>query len=406
MPRSWRWWALVALVHVVLFAPVAYRAEFDRSTFIGPNLFRAHTIFSGFVFADWWRPATPGYLWQVTARTFTELSRTGDLRVGAMIATWFFYGLFGVAIFEVYRRSDDEQKSVSWAVALVASVIIAMLESPAAFIGWKAFADGRLFMPLYLPFAPTTIGVLGINVFLLLTVAALLDGRLGREQRRWVPALVVISVVAKPTMVPLLVVVVLGYSVVAAGCRRPSLGLSAGPAGRPGWRSVVWLVAVPAVVVLLLQYLVTATKVQYPGTGYDDRGGWVFHPLSELRQLDGLTPLFWSVLVFPLVALVVARRAMWADTAVRLALLATAIGIAAAGLLERTGSTWKGDMLQLPEAAIALLMVFMPKRAWEMRRSGQLGAVAWSALVVCFVPYVVTGVASWGCRVGIGCPLG
>ncbi len=404
-PRLWMWWAAVAATHVVLFGPIAFRAEFDRSRFVGPNLFRAHTIFTGFVFDDWWRPATPGYLWQVTARVLTEVSRTDDLRVGGMVATWAFYAVFGIAIFEVYRRCDEATPLITRSEAFVASIVVAMLESPAAFIGWTAFESGRIFFPLYLPYAPTTIGSLGVNVFLLLCVAALLDGRLTSRQRRWLPAMVVLAAVAKPTMIPLTVAVLLGYAVIAMLRRNPSMGLEDGPAGRTSWKSVMMLVVLPAVVVLIPQFLVTATKVQYPGTGYDDRGGWVIHPLSELRSLNGLTFLFWLVVAFPVAALIITRRGMWADTAVRIAVLAASVGVAASLLFERTGSTWKGDMLQLPEAAIALLMVFMPKRALELRRSGQMGSLGAVVLLLVFVPYAVAGVLSWGCHVGIGCPL-
>lgn len=411
-PRSnsrrslWAWRAAVGVTHAIVFGFTAYRAEFHRSEILGPSLYRAHTIFTGFVFHDWWRPFTPGYLWQVTARVLTEASGTGDLRVGATIATSLFYGIFGVAIFEVFRRSVWNAPRIPSAWAFAASLVIAMLESPAAFAGWRAFVSGRIFLPLYLSYAPTTVGSLGLNVFLLLWVADLVDGRLSPRRQRWLPALVALAAVAKPTMVPVTVVVVLGYALVATISRRSSLGLGTGPDAPPGWIAVVRLVVLPAAAILIPQFVVTATKVQYPGTGYDDRGAWILHPLAELRDLNGLSPLFWVVLAFPLVALIFARRWTWTDTAVRFALLAAAIGIIASVLFERSGSHWKGDLLQLPQAAIALVLVFLPKRLIDGCRSGNINARTVAGLTIAFVPYVLAGTLSWTCRAGIACPLG
>ncbi len=403
----WGWWIIVGAVHVAVFGPLAFRAEYRRDEFVGPNLFRAHTIFTGFVFDDWWRPATPGYLWQVTARSFTELLRSTDLRLGGVIATCCFYALFGIAIFEVFRRVTLPIRPLAPAWAAVASVVIALLESPAAIGGWSAFQEGRIFLPLYLPYAPTTIGSLGLNVLLLLLVSELIEGRLPR--RRWwsVALIVVLATIAKPTMAPLLVAVVLGYAAIAGVSHRPRLGLEDDGGGdRASWADLLRLVVLPAIIILIPQYLVTASKVQYPGTAYDDRGGWTIHPFAELRDLNGLTVLFWLALLFPIVAMVVARREMWRDAAIRVALLAAGIGLVGTVLLERTGSVWKGDMLQLPEAAIGLLLVFMPRRALDLRRAGLLGAAATVALLVALAPYVVAGTMSWSCHVGLGCPTG
>jgi hypothetical protein len=418
----WGWWLVVGGIHALMFGPIAWRALYTNGPeFVGPNLFRAHTKFSTFVFDDWWRPATPGYLWQVSARTATEALRSTDPRVGAVIATTCFYALFGVAIFEVYRRVVDRRVTAlaPW-IAAAASVGIALLESPAALVGWTEFEHGRLFLPLYLPYAPTTIGSLGLNVLLLLYVGELIDGRLAGRRRWIVPVLAVLTTVAKPTLSPLLVAVIVGGWALASLRRRPDDGATptvtaevddgvdgAGTTTRRAprdWASAMWLVVLPTVLVLIPQYYVTATKVQYPGTAYDDRGGWAIHPFQELRDLGALTVYFWIALLFPIVAFVLVRRGLWRDTAVRLAAVGTVIGIVAAILLARTGSVWKGDMLQLPEAAIAAMIVFMPRRLVELRRLGEVSVATFVVLAVVLSPYLVAGTMSWSCHVGLGCP--
>jgi len=405
-PRTlpvWGWWLVVGTVHAAMFGPIAYRALYDRSTFVGPNLFRAHTLFSTFVFDGWWRPATPGYLWQVSARLGTEALRSTDPRVGAVVATTCFYAFFGVALFEVYRRvADRHLPALAPWVAAVASVLLALLESPAALVGWTEFEHGRLFLPLYLPFAPTTIGSWGLNVLFLLYVSELVDRRLATNRRWVVPLVVVVATVAKPTLVPLVVAAI----VIAATTDRlrPLPACDAPHREGRDWAAAIRLVVLPAVLVLIPQYLVTATKVQYPGTNYDDRGGWAIHPFAELHDLNALTVYFWLTLLVPLVAFLLVRRSLWEDTAVRLATVGTVIGILAAILLERSGSVWKGDVLQLPEAAIAALVIFIPRRVVELRRLGEISIATLIVLAVLLTPYLAAGSMSWACHVGLGCP--
>ncbi len=400
-------------VHAIAFGPVAYRALYRSEDFEGPNLFQAHTVFTGYVFDGLWRPATPGYLWQVTARLATEATGSGDLRAGAVIASAAFSAFFGVAIYEVYRQSRDSVPPLVPVLAALASLAVAMFENPAALSGWSEFEQGRIFLPLYLPFAPTTIGSLALNVLVLLAVADLIDGRLTGRRRWRVPLLMVLATIGKPTLTPLIVAAIsiaaIGGFLIdrARGRSGPSASVPGGGTGLLGAidpMTAVRLIVVPGVAVLIPQFLVTATKVQYPGSGYDDRGGWRVHPLAELGDLNALTPYFWLVLVFPLAAFALTRTGLWRDTAVRIATAATALGIVAAMLLERTESIWKGDMLQLPGAAVAMLMVFIPRRVIELRRSGEVSALAFSVLALTLAPSLVAGVWSWSCRVGLGCP--
>lgn len=400
----WAWWIGVGLLHALLFGPIAYRALYRGDDFVGPNLFPHHTWFSTFAFEDVWRPATPGYLFLFAARSVNEVLRSSDPRLGAVIATSFFYALFGVAIFEALRRTTSGEELMPRAGAAVGSVLIALLESPAALLGWTRYVAGDLFLPLYLPFAPTTIGSLGLNVLLMLEVGRLVDGTLPARSRWRVPVLVVLATIAKPTLSPLLMLVV----VIVVVAERWT-GASTVPFDRGRWmtkvRSVGLLVLLPGLAVLIPQYLATAYLVQYPRPGFDDRGSWTFAPLAELRDLNALTVTFWLALVFPLVAVVLLRSRLWSDAPVRLALIAAAIGIGLALALERTGSSdWKGDMLQLPAAAVAVLMVFIPRRVYELFQRQQIARVPLIVLSLVLLPYLLAGMTSWSCHVGLGCP--
>lgn len=397
--RSWWWLGAVATIHVVVFGPVAYRGLYQTDDWVGSNLFPTHAAFAPHAFDAIWRPATPGYLWQATARLF-GLPFGEDLRPGALLATLVFYALFGVAIFELYQRAPSGGPLLGPGAALGASVGLALLEVPAALSGW-ANTDERLFLPLYLPYSATTIGSLGLNVLVLWFVGDLVGGRLPDRRRKVLVALVVLAIVAKPTLMPLLVVAALVVSVIDD--RRRRQGRSVAGSGRgPVLSDVVRLVVLPAAAITVLQFVTTVYKVQYEGV-FDGRGGWRWDPLVELRALDGLTPYFWLGLLFPLVAVLVVRGPLWEDQSVRLATIGIIVGIIASLLLTRSGTVYKGDVVQLPEAAMAMLVVFIPRRLLELRRINRLPVWAAAACLLALLPYVIAGAMSWSCHVGLGC---
>lgn len=384
-------------IHVAIFTYVAWRGTYRPSDFVGPDLFHRHGRLVSYAFTEWWRPLTPGYLYRFVAQTFNVLLGQSDELVGAVITCAIAYGVFGVALYETYRRTVAGTPLLSRRAAVGASVLVALLESPAALWGWTRFMSDGLFLPMYLPFVPTTLVSLGLNLFLLLAVSDLVTGRTRRDRRWVVPALVVAAALAKPTLIPVLAVAAVVVVWWDDRERR-----RAGEASR--LRDVIVLVVIPSVVIMALQLLVTIYKLEYPAEGWDDRGGWTILPFEELRALQALNVKFFLFLLFPIVALAVAGRRLLADRSVRLSVVATLVGLAMALLLSRTGSDYRGDMLQPLEAAMSIAIIVMIRRLIELRRAGELtvaGAV-WCGLAL--APYVAAGLTSYSCHVGLGCP--
>jgi hypothetical protein len=395
---EWRWRSVVAASHLAVFAVVAYRGIFRPAEWVGPNLFPQHSALVRYAFADYWRPATPGYLFRFASQTINDLLGFSDVRVGALVTCAVAYAVFGVALYETFRRTNVGSSLLTPRWSLLASVAVALLESPAAFWGWTRFSGDRLFVPMYLPFVPTTLTALGINMFLMLAVASVVSGRMPPRRARFVPVLVVVAAVAKPTLLPVLMFAAV---VVAAVDDRRTRRLDHHASRR--LREVLRLVVLPGAIVLAIQLYTTIYKLQYAGEGYDDRGGWSIVPLKELRQLHALTPLFFAVFLWPVVALLIFRRRLLSDRSVLLVYVAMVPAVAMALLLARDGY-WKGDMLQPLEAAVATALILGLRRVLELRRRGDLAR--WEALVsmLLLAPYVLAGLTSYGCHIGVGCP--
>jgi len=164
---------------------------------VGPNLFPTHTAFSTFALHDAWRPATPGYLWQLMAHLVNLVVPSADPRPGAVIATVVAAGLFGVALFDVFRWGSGRSGGMPWSWAAALSVGVALLETPGALHGWQAFTGSGVFFTLYIPYAPTSAPSFAVNVYLLHAVAGLVSGQLEAGKRWVIPALVVVASVVE-----------------------------------------------------------------------------------------------------------------------------------------------------------------------------------------------------------------
>jgi hypothetical protein len=395
---EWRWRFTVGAVHAALFSFVAYRGIFRPGEWVGPNLLDKHTALVPYAFESIWRPATPGYLFRFSSQAINELFGFSDIRIGALITCAIAYAVFGIALYETFRRTNPGRSLLTPSRAMVVSVAVALLESPAALWGWTRFSGDRFFLPLYLPFVPTTLVSLGINLFLMLAIASLVDGRLPAHRAKYLPVLVVVAAVAKPTLLPVLTFAAL---VVTAFDDRSSRRLD--PHAPRRLFDVIRFVAVPGAVVMGIQLYATVYKLDYAEAGYDDRGGWVLAPFRELRQLHALTPLFFAVFLLPVVALLLFRTRLLRDRSVLLVSVSMVPALAMALLLSRNG-TYKGDMLQPLEAAVSTALILVVRRLIELRRRGDLPWREVVASLLLLAPYVAAGVTSYGCHMGVGCP--
>lgn len=386
-PHLGRWRATTGLVHVLIFGPVAWNLLYGLPQG-QPNLFPTHTAFAETAFDGLWHFGSPSQLWQAATKAI-DVVLPGDIRFAALVAALVFYAFFGIAIAEVLRNRGAIG-SVGPAAALGLSVVLAMLESPSGLWGWSGYMSTEPFLPLYLPFAATTLASLGPNVLLMWEVARWTSGEMPARERWHIGALLALASFAKPTLVPLLIVVVPALTIVRS--RRADRAPHAPRLGEVAR----WLV-LPGVAITLIQLLVTVRYVV-------NRGGWVLSPLTELHDLGADVPYFWLAVAFPLFALAVAGRRLLRDDAVLLGVLGAALGIVACLLLRRTGTSYQGDVLQLPEAALAMLMIFMPRRMIELWKRGELAPGQAVALIAGLVPYLVAGIFGWLWRLDVARP--
>lgn len=386
----WRWRAVVALAHALILGPVVLNALFRPKLF--PSLYLWHAARIETAFSSPLEPGEAHFLWAGTGKLVNAVIGASDVRIGAAIVTIAAYMFFGVCVFEVVRRLDDGP--LRPALAAVASVVIALLETPAALAGWERIADpSTSFLALYMAFLPTSVASLGFNVLLVWFGSRLLVGELPRRARPWLPVLVVAAALAKPNLVAPLTAVVLGTALWARYAERPLFGTvldrtSVGPVAR--------LIVVPAVAVTIFQdYLLRFRNHEAI------RGSWVVSPFTEMSDLGAFRVGFWLVLLLPLAALLVLRGRLLGDPAVWLPFGALALGIAASLLLARSNPNYQGDVLQLCQAATAMLIVFVPRRIITLFRTGQLRAVAAGVLLLALAPYVLAGAATWRCHSGL-----
>ncbi|WP_426574211.1 hypothetical protein [Aquihabitans sp. McL0605] len=391
--HPWRWRWATGLAHALVFGPVAFHLLYRSDSVRGPNLFPTHTEFAETAFDGLWHFGSPSQLWQVAAKGL-DVVLPFDIRFGALIAALLFYAWFGIVVAEVLRPRRTGY-GLGPAAALVVSLGLAMLESPAGLWGWGSFTGTGVFMPVYLPYAATTLASLAPNTLLVWEVARWTSGDLPKPLRWRIPALLLLASFAKPTLVPLLLVAVPLVVLIRSIRRRSGSGRERD--GRPTMTSVLVLLVGPAIVLTLIQLLVTVRYVV-------NRGGWVFSPLTELRDLHVRFPFFWLIGLFPILALVVVGKRLFDDEAILLCSTGAVIGVVAALLLRREGTTYQGDVLQLSEAAFAMLMIFIPRRLIELRQRGELSTAAGATLLVVLSTYLVAGLMGWAWRTGLAYP--
>lgn len=398
--RDWKWPLMVGVAHAVLFAPIVVAALF-RPWLLFPNLWLWHAARISETFRTPSEPIQPHVGWPGLSRLLDLVLPTSDPRVAGAIVSILGCAFFGVVLYLLLRQDDDGGPLLSRPVAAVGSVLIAMLENPAALQGWQAVADpDRSFLPLYYSFVPTTLAGMGFNVLLVWMTAQLVTGRLGETARRWLPAVVVAAAVFKPNLVPTLAAVAMVAAVVVPRLRDRG---DAGPL-RP-WnvlvRDVLLLVVAPAALTTTIQFAVLAWFSPPPL-----RGGVAIEPFYEMRQLGGFGWQFWLVLVVPLVALALVRRRLLADVAVSLCFGCVALGIFASLLVARTGETVYqgevgGDILQLASAATVVLIVFLLRRLAVLRLRGHLSTAVGVACLALLVPYLFAGLSTYRCHSGL-----
>lgn len=389
-PVGWRWPAVAGAVHAVVFAPIILDALFRPTIF--PSLWLWHAARIPETFRVPWRPVRVHFGWAASSRLVDAVLPTSDPRVAGAIVSLVAAAAFGASLWWVLSRRSGGASLLGPGAALAASLGIALLETPAAIQGWIHLSNpDRSFLPLYYSFVPTTLAAMGLNVLATWWVAQLLTGRASDRAQRLLPLVLVAAAVAKPNLVPTLMVVATGWALLD---HRSGVG-------RSDLRTVLRRVTLPVVVISVLQWVVIS-RLSSP----DLQGTVELRPLYELRALGGFGWQFWLGLVLPVAALVLLRRLVLADPLVVLGMGCFLLGLIASLLLARAGSTTfqgaeGGDILQLAGTGVAIWLIFTLRRIVVLAREGALVRWIGVVLAVLLVPYVVAGAMTYRCHAGL-----
>jgi hypothetical protein len=394
-PRLRPWGYVAAAVHAVVFAPVILSALF-RPTTMHPSLWVWHAARIPETFHVPWRPVQAHFGWAAVSRLVDAVLPTSDPRIAGAIVSLAAAGGFGAALWFVFTRTDQGRPLLSPRLAVVASVVVALLEAPPAIQGWQALVNpDTSFVPLYFPFVPTTLAAMGLNVMAVWGAARVLDGSASRQLRRWLPLVVVAAAVAKPNVVPMLGVMA---PVVALAVAR---GRVSEPGARRSLVDILALVSAPAMAVTALQFVIITwfSPAELQGT-------MDWRPFWEVRELGGFGWQFWLVGLLPVVAVVLLGRRLLVDKAVLLSVASFALALWIALMFARGGDTpWKGavggDIIQLAATTLAMVVIFTIRRLVVLRAAGQLRTVVAAIMVVVLLPYLAAGLSTWRCHSGL-----
>ncbi len=386
---EWPWVALVAGLHALVFGPVAYHALF-RPALVFPNLWVWHAARIPDTFSDPLSPVQPHFGWHLFSRAIDVVVPGADPRIAGTITSILASAGFGAALYFVFRRTDEGRPLLAPVAAVIASLALAMMESPAALQGFDALASpATRFVPLYYSFVPTTLASMGLNVAMVWLTGLLVEDRLGPTMRRVLPPLVVVTAIAKPNLVPAIAIVAPALAwLTARGAPRGQ---------RRGVSDALRLVTLPAAAVTVFQFSI----LRWFSPSYLT-GGIAIRPMWELREFGGLGWQFWLICLFPVVALLLVRTPLL-DASVQVALGLFVVGLAASVVFARSGDTiYKGslggDIIQLAGAGAAVLLIFGCRRVLVLRQEGRVSAPVLAILALVLVPYLAAGVATWRCQ--------
>jgi hypothetical protein len=390
VPRPWPWGWAAAAIHAVVFAPVILHALF-RPASMHPSLWIWHAARIPETFHKPWRPVQAHFGWAASSRLLDAVLPTSDPRVAGAIVSIAAAAGFGAALWFIFSRTDDGRGLLSAPLALVASLLIALMEAPAAIQGWRALVTpDTSFIPLYFPFVPTTLASMGLNVVVLWGAGRLLDQRASPTLRRALPFAVVGASLMKPNMAPMLAVVA------------PLVALAIERRGeRPATRDIVRLITIPGFAVGALQAVIITwfSPAELQGTV-------VWRPFYEILALGGDGWQFWLIGLLPVAGFLLAGPRLIEDRCVVLATATFLLGLSVVLLFARGGETpWKGsvggDVLQLGGTTLTMLLIFVCRRLVVLQRQGRLAAWAVAILVVVTIPYLVAGGVTYRCHSGL-----
>lgn len=273
------------------------------------------------------------------------------------------------------------------------AVIVTIGQSPTVLVREATEVTlGHAYLPLNTFMNPTSIVVLPFAFWQFRKVVELVRsierGEATREQRAVVATIVVLTMVAKPSLdlalIPALVLVLL-----------PRWRRVPPPGGRP--RAIAQLataVALPFTLVFAWQTWMVTTQIPEV-----DRGSFAIRPFAVLDSWGFERPDFWLVLLLPAVAIWVCSPRRPLSFELRVALVTLAVAFTIGSLMAETGNR-SGDAAYTAPIGVAISLVTVyavhqgVARAWVDGRPWGAGWRAW-VLAGCLGLTLAAGLAAW-----------
>lgn len=400
--RLWAIRAAIAVVHVVVFAPLITQAVNHPERWPGPDDYTTYLrVVLPMTFSKPWVPGAPHFVWFLLVRLVSGLL-PGTYNPGAIIVSLAFVGLTGVVWFEVLRMrtASGTRMRIRWAA--VGSLALVCMEAPSTLRGWATIYGPNYWMPLHAYLGPTGPAARPLLAALVLCFSRVASNRPGdsvearRTAERWLPWIAMLATVTKPSVTVDLIPasVIVGW----VWARRD---------GQPP-RQVVGLLVrrfvLPTIGLVALQYSVMAFQIP---AQYQQRT--LIRPLRVFFTYHLDRPFFWTALLLPLAMLAVWGRRLLQDRDVELTVWCFGFGLVALLTLASSNLDRGGlDAIWFLLHPVALFLLFGTRRAAELHRTEPRPrslryGIAFAVCIAMAALFVFTWVEFTSCQLGQAC---
>lgn len=375
--------ALVVALNALWVLPGLWSALYAPERWTGPTDHLIHTEWVRNTFANPWSPGIPHFGFHLMVRAVTLPFGSQDFRPGALVVLLALSGAFGGLLYVYfYEAMSGWRRTWAGPVSAVLSLAIAGGEAPTALFGWSYEMPPAFFLPLNMPHSPTSLGGRFFAFALFLMVVRTLQG--GRRWTAWLVPAAVASTFFKPFLSPILALVALAWAI----AHRDEEG------GRERARLMFARVAVPVGICLFIQAV-----MPYPEIAAERQRSIIFRPFHDLAMMDGFNPLFWTTLLFPIVALLLFRRRV-RSLEVDLALYCFGVSMVLVSTLSMTGGVpYAADFLHFPQIAALVVSVTMVAQLLRIAPSfDSSDRVRLAGLAGVLGLYAIAGANLWACQ--------
>lgn len=374
---------VVALLNGLWVLPGIWTALYHPDRWTGPTDHLIHAEWVKNTFAQPWSPGIPHFGFHLMVRAVTLPFQSQDFRPGALFVLVVLSGAFGALLYAYFYNAMSGWTG-RWVVPVSAALSLAIAggEAPTALFGWSYEMPPAFFLPLNMPHSPTSLGGRVFAFALFLMVVRTLQG----EDRwvRWLIPAAVASTFFKPFLSPTLALVAMVWALVHL----------ADDDGRARARLMLTRVVIPVGVCLVIQMV-----MPYPEVAAERERSIIFRPFHDLLMMDGGNPLFWTTLLFPIVAFLLFRGRI-RSLEVTIALWCFAVSMLIVSTLSMTGGVpYAADFLHFPQISALVVSITILAQLLRMAPSfDHADRVRLMVLGGVVGIYALAGASLWACQ--------